>query len=112
MANTPVLSKPSSTAKPKIAKLYNVHLVPKEGVDEEQIKARMDLCLDWYKYGTDSWLVKTNISLPSLNLRFKPLVEPGGFLLIFEVQPTQYKGWMPKKFWAWVKDVMEPKPTK
>lgn len=110
MPSEPMALQPTIPAKPKrAAKLYHVHLVPRPGIDDDDIKAKMDLCLDWYKYGAESWLVKSNISIASLKDRFKPLVEPEGFLLIFEVQASSYKGWMPKSVWVWIKDALAPK---
>jgi hypothetical protein len=84
--------------------LFHIFVKPKAGVSEEQVKEKMDLAVDWYKYSDFCWVVKSTSDPAKWQTRLKPLVEPGGTLLIFKIDPTQRQGWIAKSFWEWLKD--------
>jgi hypothetical protein len=86
-----------------MATLYHIYVSPKAGVTNEQIEKKMDLALDWYKYGNNCWIVKSTSEPSKWQTRLKPLVEPSGTLFICKLDVTQRQGWMPKKFWEWLK---------
>lgn len=85
-----------------MAKFYHIYLVPKEGIESDKVKTKMDLALDWFKYGKSVWIVYSNSDLKKLMLRYKPLVNPGGNLFICELNISKRKGLMSKDFWSWL----------
>jgi hypothetical protein len=87
-----------------MAELYHIYLDPKEGVTSEQIKKKLDLAVDWYKYAENCWIVETTSDASKWQLRLRPLAEPDGSLLIFKLDHTERQGWMTTKFWDWLKD--------
>lgn len=86
-----------------MASFVHIFIKPKSGVTEEMVKKKMDLSIDWYKYSEYCWIVKTTSSVEKWQTRLKPLVEPGGTLLIMEVDPSKRQGWIAKGFWEWLK---------
>ncbi|WP_329847420.1 hypothetical protein [Stenotrophomonas sepilia] len=82
----------------------HVFLKPKEGVTSDQVKEKMDLALDWYKYADDCWVVKTTSEIEKWQARLKPLAEPDGSLLIFKLDASKRQGWLAKSFWKWLRD--------
>lgn len=85
-----------------MAELYHIYLEPKEGVAPEDIKKKLDLALDWYKYAENCWIVETTSDANKWQLRLRPLAEPEGSLLIFKLDRTDRQGWMTKDFWDWL----------
>lgn len=81
----------------------HIFIKPKDGVSEEQVKKKMNLAVDWYKYSDYCWVIKTTSNVAKWQTRLKPLVEPGGTLLIFKIDPSQRQGWIAKSFWEWLK---------
>lgn len=86
----------------------HVFLKPHSGVTEEMVKEKMNLAIDWYKYADYCWVLKTTSEVTKWQTRLKPLVDPGGSLLILTVDPTKRQGWMAKGFWEWLKKSMTP----
>ena len=86
-----------------MASLYHIYLVPRAGVTLDQIKEKLNLALDWYKYAENCWVVETTSDAGKWQARLKPLVEPSGSLLILKIDSTERQGWMTKKFWDWIK---------
>ena len=86
------------------AQLFHIFIKPKNGITEDQVKAQMNLAVDWYKYSDYCWVVKTTSNPAKWQTRLKPLVETTGRLLIIKIDPTERQGWMDKSFWAWLRD--------
>ena len=93
-----------------MASFLHIFIKPKAGISEEQVKGQLNLAVDWYKYADFCWVVKTTSDVSKWQTRLKPLVEPGGTLLILTVDPSRRQGWIAKGFWAWLKKAMLPKP--
>lgn len=87
-----------------MANLYHVYLAPRPGVTPEEVQTKFDLAITWYKYGTECWIIKTTSDAAKWQTRLKPLVDPGGSLLIFKLDPTDRQGWFAKSFWEWLKE--------
>lgn len=81
----------------------HIHISPKSGVSIEKVEAQMNLALDWYRYTNNSYVVFTTSEIEKWMGRLKPLVEPDGRLLIFEINVNSRNGWMNKDFWDWLK---------
>lgn len=88
-----------------MATLYHIYIRPKTGVTQNQVKEKMNLALDWYKYSEYSWIIKTSSDAAKWQTRLRPLVEPDGTLLIIKIDPSQHQGWIAKGFWDWLKKV-------
>lgn len=85
-----------------MATFLHIFLKPMAGVTEEQVKQKMNLSVDWYKYSDYCWVVKTTSDVAKWQTRLKPLVEPDGTLLILTVDPIKRHGWIAKGFWKWL----------
>lgn len=86
-----------------MATFYQVYLKPKSGVGYAEIREKMDLALDWYKYAENCWILKSMSTPEKLYTRLKTLVEPDGELFICKLDVSQSQGWMSKKLWAWLR---------
>jgi hypothetical protein len=87
-----------------------VHLKPKSGTTLEELEAKMNLSLSWYRLDGRTWILYTNAAIDWLLQRLRPLVneDPGETgLVICELNISSLQGWKPQVFWQWVRD-----PTK
>lgn len=87
-----------------MATLYHIFIRPKIGVTDEQVKEKMDLAVDWYKYSDYCWIVKTTSKAQKWQTRLRPLVDPGGALLIIKLDAADRQGWMAKNLWKWLRE--------
>jgi hypothetical protein len=87
-----------------MANLYHIYIKPKLGVSREQVERKLDLALDWIRYTDGCYLVYSSHSTGLWNIRLKPLVQNGGHVLILDIDPHAYHGWMPKDLWPWLND--------
>lgn len=74
----------------------------KAGVTSEQVEEKLNLALDWYRYGKGLYLVFTSASLNKWQDRLTPFVEPEGDLFICIADVSEIGGWMSKEFWEWI----------
>ena len=86
-----------------MADLYHVYLKPKPEIKFEEIKKKMDLALDWFKYGENIWILHTTSDDKKLYGRFKELVDPSGYLFICKLDLTHNYGLMSEEFWNWIR---------
>lgn len=86
-----------------MSKYLHIYINPKDGVSNDQVETQMNLAVDWYRYASDSYIVYTTSDIAKWQGRLKPLVEPGGRLLIIEVKVNSRNGWMTQDFWDWLK---------
>jgi hypothetical protein len=94
-----------------MASLYNIYIVPKEGVTEDEIQAKMNKALDWFRYDDKCWLVYTSSDQDKWYVRLSPLVKPGGHALIWRLSMSHYKGWMTNRLWEWIRKCKSRKKT-
>lgn len=87
-----------------MAALYQIYISPKKGVQQPQVEKKMDLAVDWYRLSDNVWVVETTSDASKWQARLKPLVEPDGFLFICKLDTSDRQGWMPKKYWEWIKE--------
>jgi hypothetical protein len=85
-----------------MAKFYQLYLEPKEGVEQELIDKKLNLALDWFRYGKSVYLLYSTASIEKLQVRFMPIVEPTGSLFICEINITPHQGYMDRNFWDWI----------
>lgn len=91
-----------------MASFLHIFLKPKAGISDEMVKSKMDLSKDWYKYSDYCWVVKTTSDVDRWQTRLKPLVEPGGTLLILTIDPVKRQGWIARSFWDWLRSAFNP----
>lgn len=69
----------------------------------EELEKTFDKGLDWYRYSSNCWLVWTSSSPDRWYTRLKKHLKSGDIVFICEVRIDERSGWMPKKFWNFVK---------
>lgn len=87
--------------------LFHVYIQPSSKSTFEQIEKKLDLAIDWIKYTDGCYMIDTRKSMTIWNDRLKPLAKENGNMLILDIDPHQYKGWMPKSIWTWLKSKKE-----
>lgn len=90
-----------------MAELFHVFIRPNADVSSQQVEKQFDLALDWFRYADGCYLLFTSKDIGIWSERLKPLADKGGNLLILDIDPYQYKGWMPKTLWPWLKEKKE-----
>ena len=101
---TPFTSNRSSDHPKIMADLLSVFIRPKLGVSQAQVEQKLDLAIDWFRYADGCYLVYTSKQIKTWCVRLHPFVDPGGHLLLLDVDPHDYNGWMPKDLWPWLED--------
>ena len=87
-----------------MVELLHIFIQPRASVTKEQIEKQFNLATDWFCYADGCYLVFTTRSMTIWRERLKPIIEGGGYLLILKLDLHDYKGWMPKALWPWLKD--------
>jgi hypothetical protein len=83
---------------------FHIFLKPGDDVSNTQVKEKMNLAIDWYKYSDYCWVLKSTSTAQKWQTRLKPLVQNGGSLLILKLDLSDRQGWLSKDFWKWLKD--------
>ncbi|MHA2219416.1 MAG: hypothetical protein ACXACY_26190 [Candidatus Hodarchaeales archaeon] len=81
----------------------------KEKYDEEKLRKKFDLALDWIHYAPGCWIVRTTSSAEKWYQRIKPVVGPKNLFLIVKIDLEERYGWMPKWVWEWIKQYRKRK---
>jgi hypothetical protein len=87
-----------------MADLLHIYIKPNPAVTTAQVEEKLNLALDWFKYRDHGYLVYTSKSLDVWKDRFRDLIRPGGCILILPIDLHNYKGFMPKAIWPWLKE--------
>lgn len=87
-----------------MAELLHIYIKPNPDVTAAQIEEKLNLAVDWFRYMDQGYLVFTSKPIKVWSDRFRDLVRPNGFILILPIDPYDYKGFMPKTLWPWLKD--------
>lgn len=82
---------------------YHIYIKRKAGSTLEAVEAKMNLATDWYRYGTNIYIVYTTSDANKWYGRLEPLVKPDGRVFICKLDTTSRQGWMHKDFWTWLK---------
>jgi len=85
-----------------MSKIYHIYVNPKLGVTQAQIEEILNLGQDWLRYDNKCWLVKTTSNAKKWHARLEKCIEPGGQMLITQLNPADYWGHMPKTIWDWL----------
>mgnify|MGYP001156665812 CR=1 FL=1 len=90
-----------------MAEFYHIYVFPKNGITKDQIEKKMNLAVDWIRYGSNNYIVYTTSDKDKWKARLIDFVKPEGSLLICKLDVNDRQGWMSRKFWEWLK----AKPT-
>jgi hypothetical protein len=86
-----------------MAIFLNIYIVAKSDVSKENIEAKMNLAIDWYRYSDTNYIVYTSSNVNKWQERLLEFVKPDGSLFICEIALANRNGWMTQAFWDWVK---------
>lgn len=87
-----------------MAELLHIFIAPKAGVTRQQVEEKLNLAIDWFRYTEGCYFVYTSKDIKTWDDRLSELVRPTGYVLIMEIDPYEYKGFMPKNLWPWLAD--------
>lgn len=90
--------------------LYHIYIAPKSGVTRQQVEAKLNAGIDWFRYHDRCYVVETTSNEDKWQQRLQPLVEPDGYLFICKFAPRNYQGWMSKDFWEWFEGKLKKTP--
>ena len=88
-----------------MANFYHIFLDPTQGFTNEQIKEKMNLAIDWFKYDSKNWIVYTTSDAKTWYGRLEPFIKAGGHCFICKLNTNDYWGFMSKDLWAWVQKI-------
>jgi len=86
-----------------MASYYHVYISPKQGITREEIEKKLSIAIDWFRYDNKCWILYTTSDAKKWYSRLQAFVEPGGYLLIHKLDPSDYWGFMSKHLWDWIK---------
>lgn len=85
-----------------MADFYHVFIVTKPNVKYQDLEAKMNLAVDWFRCNNNTWILYTSSDHNKWVARLRPLVEPEGDLFICRLDTTKRNGWMTQEFWDWL----------
>ena len=85
-----------------MADFYVIFIETKKGTEAAEVRAKMDLALDWFRITPNLWIVHTSSDVDKWQIRLKPLVQPDGALFISRLNIEESNGWMIDDFWVWI----------
>ncbi|MCA8229890.1 hypothetical protein [Burkholderia vietnamiensis] len=80
---------------------------------DEELKAAMNKSLDWFRLADNYYVAYSTATLDQWRERLLPLAKPDGYFFVADLDMSQYKGFVTKSFWSWVKEMPtkhKPKP--
>lgn len=86
-----------------MADFLHIYIYPKSGVTREQVEAKMNAAVDWFRYYANSYVVYTTSDADKWQSRLLDIVKPDGSLFICKIDVTKTQGWMTKQFWEWLR---------
>jgi hypothetical protein len=87
-----------------MADFYHIYIDRKADASAEDVTAKMNLALDWFRYGTKTWIVFSSSNAAKWYARLKPLVHPEGTVFVCKLDVTDMQGWMDRRLWDWLRD--------
>lgn len=85
-----------------MAELLHIFVKPNEGSGQKDVEKQISKAVDWFRVSDEVYIVYTTSEAKKWNVRLKSVVRPGGYCLITPMNPEEFSGWMPKKFWTWL----------
>ncbi len=90
-----------------MGQFLHVFIDPKPEITREQIEARMNLAVDWFRYHRGVYILYTTSEVDKWYSRLEDFVKPNGSLFICKLDITVRNGWMSKTFWEWLTKTRE-----
>ncbi len=89
-----------------MAEFYHIYIdAPGLAPDNRELKKKLDLAVDWFRYADNCWLVYTTSDASKWYQRLGELVKSrNGNLLIIKVDQSERQGWISKKLWEWIRE--------
>lgn len=92
--------------------LFHLYIRPKKSVKASDVEVVLSHAVDWLRYDPNLFLVLANDEdkdLQNWRKRLMPLcegdgLETNGRMLIWEVCPYRYDGFLPKNAWTWFRN--------
>lgn len=85
------------------AQFLHVYIKPQDGKSMEDVEAKLDKALDWFRYAPNIYLLYTTTNADTWKARLLELVKPDGSLFISPLDMKIHRGWMSKEFWEWIR---------
>jgi len=85
---------------------YLVEFQPVGRVDVAGVQVILNqFAINWYRFAPTSWVIITLEDAATWTARLRPSAEAieGGFLFICRLDLADRQGWMPEKFWNWLR---------
>ncbi len=86
-----------------MANFYGIFIDPKPSASRDDVKKKMDLAIDWFRYDEKNWIVYTSSEAAKWYSRLQSLAVPDGHVFIVKLDLSDRSGWMSKQLWAWIK---------
>jgi hypothetical protein len=61
-------------------------------------------CVNWLHYFDSHYLVTTEHNADLFARYLLPYMQTSDSLLVVEIQPTEFQGWLPNAVWDWLND--------
>lgn len=87
-----------------MSEFLHVFVTPRAGQTREQLEVKLNLALDWLRYGEGLYVVYTKSDVATWKRRLREFVKPDGFLFICRLDIKKCQGWMSREFWEWIKE--------
>jgi hypothetical protein len=68
------------------------------------LEAHLTQTADWYRYGSQNYVVYTNATLDQLVIGIRTLPGFQNIYLFISELDARYWGWMPPAFWTWLQE--------
>jgi hypothetical protein len=78
--------------------------IRKGAFSTEKFDALMNQATSWYRYAPNCWLLYTGGTPTSWWNHLAPHITREDYMLIVEIQPKGYQGWLPAEAWKWMTD--------
>jgi hypothetical protein len=84
--------------------LHVVVISPANLVDVRAVQAMLnEHARTYFRFAPGSWVVVSDDTAREWNRRVHPHMPRGGRIFVCLLDPSDRQGWMPMKFWDWLK---------
>jgi len=74
----------------------------------DELEKALNKSLDWFRLANNYYVAYSTASMEQWKSRLTPLVKPSGYYLVAPLDLSDYRGFVTKAFWDWMKEA----PTK
>jgi hypothetical protein len=90
-----------------MAEFLHIYVKQRADVTRAEVEKKLSLAVDWFRYDSKIYVVYTTSNVDKWQERLIDLVKPSGHLFICRLDIKVRQGWMPKKFWTWLRSKAE-----